>query len=184
MKSLTICLAVSFLFLQNTKSQDSLQLKKEKHHSIYKATFFLLQGQTMKANLMAIKDSSVFVYQKSLVIHDRYHRNIYDESQWEKYNYKFIEGIKVNSKKTRSWLIPTSIVTGIIAGALIGKSTATNGSDLESGYSAIGSVFLGAILGGGIGTLAGFVISSSLDRKYLINGDWKSLEELKASLKY
>jgi hypothetical protein len=32
--------------------------------------------------------------------------------------------------------------------------------------------------------LTGLAVSSAFEKKYLINGDWKSLEEMKASLKY
>ncbi|MDP9042206.1 MAG: hypothetical protein M3N30_09500, partial [Bacteroidota bacterium] len=140
MKPLTVYLAISVLFLQNVKSQDSLNPKlNEARHPVYTARFYLLGGQNMKAKLMLIKDSSFFIYQKSSAGRDPFHKtNIYAESQWERYNYKFIESIQVNNKKIRGWPIPTSIVVGIVGGALIGKATATHGSDLESGYSAIG----------------------------------------------
>ena len=184
MKSLAVCLVVSVLFLQNTKSQDSLKPKlNEARYPVYTARFYLLGGQNMKAKLMLIKDSSFFIYQKSSAGRDPFHKtNIYAESQWERYNYKFIESIKVNNKKIRGWLIPTSIVAGVIGGAVIGKNSA-HGSGWESVPSAF-NIFLGAILGGGIGTLTGLAVSSALDKKYMINGDWKSLEEMKASLKY
>jgi hypothetical protein len=35
-----------------------------------------------------------------------------------------------------------------------------------------------------VGTIAGFATSSAFEKKYLINGDWKSFEEMKADLKY
>jgi hypothetical protein len=185
MKLLPICLAVSVLFLQNVKSQDSLKPKLNgARHPVYTAMFYLLGGQTMKATLMAMNDSSVFIYQKSSAGRDPFHKvNIYAESQWESYNYKFIESVKVNNKKIRGWLIPTSIVAGIIGGTVIGKNSA-HGSGWDGAYSAFGNIFLGAILGGALGTLTGLAVSSALDKKYMINGDWKSLEEIKASLKY
>jgi hypothetical protein len=34
------------------------------------------------------------------------------------------------------------------------------------------------------GAVTGVIVYSSLEKKYLINGDWKSFEEMKASLKY
>ena len=70
---------------------------------------------------MNIKDSAVFVYEKAKAKPDPFHTaNIYDESKWDSYNYRFIENIMVRNKKLRSWLLPVSIVGGIIAGGLIG----------------------------------------------------------------
>jgi hypothetical protein len=45
-------------------------------------------------------------------------------------------------------------------------------------------IIIGGILGGGVGTLTGLLICDAYDKKYLINGDWKSFEEMKRSMNY
>ena len=59
---------------------------------------------------MNFKDSSVFVYEKAKAKPDPLHTtNIYDESKWDSYNYRFIESIRVRNKKLRYWVIPVSM---------------------------------------------------------------------------
>ena len=110
--------------------------------------------------------------------------NIYDESGWDSYNYRFIESIKVRNKKLRSWLLPVSIVGGMVAGALIGYAAAKKSGGIEDELNEAGGIVLGGILGAGVGTVTGLVICGSSDKKYLINGDWKSFEEMKRSMNY
>jgi hypothetical protein len=42
--------------------------------------------------------------------------------------------------------------------------------------------FVGGVFGGGAGVLVGAVIGRSSEKKFLINGEWESLQEMKASL--
>ena len=181
MKHTTICLALSVLFLQVVKSQDSLKAKgAETPHSTYSIRLNLLQGQSFTVHLMDIKDSSVFVFQKKSLAPDPFHKgktlmNI--DSNWDQYNYRFITSIKVRNKKLRTWTILSGLVVGTVAGIAI----ATNGGS-GSGYAEGAAVVLGLLLGGGVGAVTGVIVSSALEKKYLINGDWRSFEEMKASL--
>jgi hypothetical protein len=196
MKPFTIYFIFSVLFLQNLKSQDSLKSKEDKTHPLYKVKLYLSQGQITKGYLMSIKDSSVFASEENITAKKRnlkpdpFHKSIFTgDTAWDKnnytiskYNYRLIESIKVTNLKLKTWTIVTGAVAGVIVGAIIGIH---NGSD--PGFLGISSgtkgLFVG-ILGGGVGALTGLAVASTLEKKYLINGDWKSLEEMKAILKY
>jgi len=183
MKNITVCLSFSVLFFQAAKSQDSLKPKEaETPHSTYSVRLNLLRDQSFTARLMDIKDSSVFVFQKKSAAPDPFHKgktlmNI--DSNWDQYNYRFITSIKVRNKTLRTWTILTGFVVGAVAGTLIAK----NGGE-STGYGAEVPFILGFLLGGGAGAVTGVIVSSAIEKKYLINGDWKSFEEMKASLKY
>ncbi|HEY4937282.1 MAG TPA: hypothetical protein VII44_11910, partial [Puia sp.] len=136
MKPLTVCLVFSVLILQNVKSQD-------------KATFSLFHGQTIRANLMAIKDSSVFIYKGGPSGPDPFHKkkvNMYLSSNWDQYHYNFIESIKIENKNLRSLTIIPGAIAGLIGGALIGKSSG-------KGVNSFAGVILGGILGAGVGAI-------------------------------
>ena len=196
MKPFIAYIVFTTLFLQNLKAQDSLISQENVKHASYKVKIVLFQDQTIKGYLMAIKDSSVFVAVKNLNANkknlgpDPFHKSMFtgdtalDKNNYmqNRYNCKLIEGIKVTNLKTKTWTIVTGAVIGIVVGATIGIR---NGSDqgilgLSSGAKGI----LGGILGGGVGALTGLAVSGIFEKKYLINGDWKSLEEMKADLKY
>lgn len=182
MKHIIICLACSVLLIQSTKSQDSSKSREaQTPRPTYSVTLNLTQDQSFSAHLMNIKDSSVFVFQKKSAAPDPFHKgrtlmNI--DSNWDQYNYRFITSIKVRNKTLRTWTILTGVVVGAVAGTIIAKG---GGS---TGYGAGAAVFLGFLLGAGVGAVTGVIISSSIEKKYLINGDWKSFAEMKAALKY
>ncbi|HET7002976.1 MAG TPA: hypothetical protein VFI33_16735 [Puia sp.] len=185
MKPMTICLICSFLFFQNIKSQDSLKSGQARTYQGLPARITFSETQSMKVRIMAIKDSSVFVYQKAAAKPDPLQNtNMYNESNWDSYNYRFIQRIKVRNTKIRAWLLPVAIVGGAIAGALIGNAGAQKSKGLPGAANQIGGIFLGGILGAGVGTLTGLIICNAYDKKYLINGDWKSFEEMKKSMNY
>lgn len=185
MKPMTICLACSFLFFQNIKSQDSLKYEPLKVHEALLAKITFSATQSMKVHIMNIKDSSVFVFQKVSGKPDPFHKtNIYNDVNWDSYNYRSIESVKVTNKKVRSWVLPVTIVGGAIAGALIGYAGAKNDGGIDGAVNQGAGIIIGGILGGGIGTLTGLLICNVSDKKYLINGDWKSFEEMKKSMNY
>jgi Na+-translocating ferredoxin:NAD+ oxidoreductase RnfD subunit len=185
MKPITVCLACSFLLLQPVKAQDSLKYEQIQTHQALLARITFSETQSMKVHIMNIKDSAVFVYQKASGKPDPFHTtNIYNESSWDSYNYRFIQSVKVRNKKIRSWLLPVSIVGGIVAGALIGYAASKNNGGIEDELNQAGGIVLGGFLGGGLGTLTGLIICNASDKKYMINGDWKSFEEMKRSLNY
>jgi len=185
MKQVIICFACSFLFLQHIKSQDSLKSGQVKTHQAMLARITFSGAQSIKVHIMNIKDSSVFVYQKISGKPDPLHKtNIYIESKWDSYNYRFIQSVKVRNKKLRSWLLPVSIVGGVVVGALIGYAVSRSTGGVEDELNQVAGGVVGGFLGGGIGTLTGLIICSASDKKYLINGDWKSFEEMKKSMNY
>ena len=187
MKQITVFLIFSLLFLQNVKSQDSLKPKEaETPKTIYMVRLNFTTDESVRAHMMAIKDSSVFMYQKKSASPDPLHKGkamINVESNWDRYSYKSIKSIKVTNKPLRAWTMVSGTVIGMVAGVLIGNS-GNNGSGYGGAVNSAAGVVLGLVLGGGAGLVTGLVVASSLEKKYMINGDWKSLEELKATLKY
>jgi Na+-translocating ferredoxin:NAD+ oxidoreductase RnfD subunit len=185
MKPITLCLACSFLLLEYVKAQDSLKYAPTQTHQALLARITFSENQSIKVHIMNIKDSAVFVYDKAKAKPDPFHTtNIYNESKWDSYNYRFIESIMVRNKKLRSWLLPVSIVGGMVVGALIGYAAARKSGGIEDDLNEAGGIVLGGLLGAGVGTVTGLVICGSSDKKYLINGDWKSFEEMKRSMNY
>ena len=185
MKPVIVYLAFSFLFLQHIKSQDSIQYEHLKTHKALLARINFAGTQNIKVHIMNIKDSNIFIYQKVSGKPDPLHKtNIYIESTWDSYNYRFIQSVQVSNKKLRSWLLPVSIVGGIVVGALIGYATSKTTGGFEDELNQAAGGVLGGILGGGVGTLTGLLICHASDKKYLINGDWKSFEEMKRSMNY
>lgn len=72
------------------------------------------------------------------------------------------------------------MLTGAVVGALIGYSF---GSD--QGWFALSAdtkALIGGICGIGAGAIVGGVIVKASDRNFFINGEWKSLHEMKESL--
>lgn len=185
MKPFTVCLAFSFILLQHIKSQDSLKYEPVKIHQALLSKITLSETQSIKVHIMNIKDSSVYVYQKAGKKPDPFHTtNIYNESSWDSYNYRFIQSVKVRNIKVRSWVLPVTIVGGIVAGAFIGYASAKNGGGFDELENQTAGIIFGGLLGGAVGTLTGLVICNASDKKYLINGDWKSFEEMKRSMNY
>ncbi len=144
MKPIAVFLGFSILFLQHVKSQDSLQSGQAKTHKALIASITFSETQTMRVHIMNFKDSSVFVYQKASAKPDPLQTtNLYNESNWDSYNYRFIESIRVRNKKLRHWVIPVSIVAGVIAGVIIGKNSGSNKGDIDSQLNNMGSRFSG-----------------------------------------
>lgn len=185
MKPAIFCFAFSLLFIHSIKSQDSLKSVQVKTHLALLARITFSESQSAKVHIMDIRDSAVFVYQKVGGKPDPLHKtNIYNEAHWDSYNYRFIESIKVRNKTVRSWLLPVAIVGGAIAGAFIGYAAAKDDGGIDGELNQGAGIVLGTILGGGVGTLTGLLICNASDKKYLINGDWKSFEEMKKSMNY
>ncbi|HEY2348564.1 MAG TPA: hypothetical protein VGH64_06090 [Puia sp.] len=185
MKPAIICFVCVLLFIQNSKSQDSLKSEPSGAHEAILAKLTLPGNQSVSIHIMDIKDSSIYVHQKTSGKPDPFHKvNFYDKSGWDVYNYRFIETVKVRNKKLRSWLLPVSIVGGMVAGALIGIAATKNHGDFEGSANQVFAGAIGALVGGGAGMVTGFVICGASEKKYLINGDWKSFEEMKKSMNY
>jgi hypothetical protein len=146
MNPITVCLACSFLLLQHIKAQDSVKSGQAKTHQALLAGITFSGSQIMKVHIMNIKDSSVFVYQKASGKPDPFHKvNIYTDSNWDSYHYRFIESVKVRNKKLRSWLLPVAIVGGIVAGALIGYASATDDGGIDGAVNQGAGIFIGGV---------------------------------------
>jgi hypothetical protein len=185
MKPIIVCLTGIFVLLQLVQGQDSLKSVQVKTHRALLARITFAHTQTIKVHIMNMKDSSVFIYQKAPGKPDPFHKtNIYIESDWDTYNYRFIESVTVRNKKVRSWVLPVTIVGGIVAGSFIGYASAKKSGGFEELENQGAGIIIGGILGAGIGVVTGLVICNAPDKKYLINGDWKSFEEMKRSMKY
>ncbi len=186
MKSIMLCMVFCCILLNTIKSQDSLKPKKtETNLPVYKAGFRLMQGETFRADLMSIKDSSAYTFEQKSAGPDPFHKGnakMHDESGWSRYPYMDIASIKIINKKTRTWVIVSGLTIGLIAGIIVGNNLAKGETGDESVNSAWG-VILGGIVGAGVGSLTGLAVASAFEKKYMINGEWKNLEELKAILK-
>jgi hypothetical protein len=196
MKPFIAYIVFTSFFLQNIKSQDSLGSRENEKHGLYKARINLYQDQTFKGYITAIKDSSVFLSEKNMAARKRnlgpdpFHKSIFtgdtslDRKYYtvNKYNYELIESIHIINRKVRTLSLVTGAVAGIIVGTIIGGNHAS-----DQGFGGLSSdikVAMDVIVGGGVGTLTGLFTANMIEKKYLINGDWKSLEEMKAGLKY
>jgi len=139
----------------------------------------------MKVWLMDIRDSSIYIFQKQSTKPDPLHK-VYakreDTAAWEKYNYKYVMKIKVLNKKLRTWATLGGLAIGLAGGAIIINGLKQEGGLEDYGYLAEEALIL--ILAGGAGVVAGVIVASSIEKKYKIDGDWKKLEEMKASLHY
>ncbi len=99
-----------------------------------------------------------------------------------RYDCRMLSSIRVTNTKAKTWTVVGCAVAGIIIGAVIGVSQGPD-QGLFALDAAAKGIALG-IVGGAIGTLVGFAIAATEDKKYLVNGNWESLQELKAELKY
>ncbi len=186
MKLLTVYLSFSVFVLQNVKSQDSLKLiQVQATAPVYNVRVYLPGGQNMKVYLMAVRDSSIYIFQKQSAKPDPLHKvhpNMHDTTAWEKYDYSSIVKIKVMDKKLRTWATLGGTALGLAAGAIIISSRKQ-----EAGFEAdnsLGEDAIILILTGGAGAIAGVIVASSIEKKYQIDGNWKKFEEMKASLHY
>ncbi len=195
MRSIIVCLLLSILFLQLAKAQDSAQSLESVKHRYYKVKLFLTGGLTEHGYLMGIHDSAVYVSVEKIhyggkYLPDPFHDHMFkgdtarDKKHFDinRYDCQMLSSIRVINTKAKTWTVVGCAVAGIIIGAVIGVSQGPD-QGLFALDAAAKGIALG-IVGGGIGTLVGFAIAATEDKKYLVNGNWESLQELKAELKY
>jgi hypothetical protein len=171
MKPLTLTCLLSILFLQVLKSQDTLEKPR-----YYNTAISQLNTKAQKGYLAAIQDSSLYL----TLIRMPLRFSQVNVTDFYKIDYKSLLIVRLsNSRQIRTSFL-VSIALGIAAGAIIGYS---QGSDkglfaLDAGGKAV----VGGIIGGGVGAAIGSIIAQSSKKKFLINGEWKNLEEMKESL--
>jgi hypothetical protein len=178
MKLLPITCAICFLFIQSVRSQDSLKTTKSpvKTEQIYKAYIFEPdKKKPAKGYLVTIQDSAVFIspYESKRAL------NFTDPklNSLLKFDYHSVQRMKVFNPKTLGRCILIGAVAGIIAGAIIGHAGGddTGWFGLTAGQKAV----VGGLLGGTVGTAVGAIVGQSYVKEYLIDGEWRSLEEVR-----
>jgi hypothetical protein len=172
--------ALSILFLQNLKSQNNSNTVNSEDtaqkSTIYKATVFQNFQQISKGYLVTINDSSLFLSKAKLPLSFEKVNLAY----LGKFDYRSIEKVKLFNPKTKTTAIIVSVVAGIIVGAIIGYS---NGTDTDIfGTTAAEKAVVGGLAGGGAGAIVGAIIGKVSEKTYLIDGEWKSLAQMKESL--
>jgi hypothetical protein len=181
MKQVTLFIALGILFMQTAYSQDSLASAKSPdtvlRPHIYQAYVFQPGHRSaIKGFLISIQDSSLCISQTKLP----YSFDQINVSSFEKYNYGHIQKVIVSKPGVSQRATLIGLLAGAAIGALIGYAS---GSD--QGWFALdagGKAVVGALIGAGAGSIAGALIGKASQKNFLINGEWKSLEEMKTSL--
>jgi hypothetical protein len=178
MKLLTITCAIGFLLIQTVRSQDSLKTTRlpVKSDQIYKAYIFEPdKKRPAKGYLVTIQDSAVFIspYENKRAL------NFIDPklNSLLKFDYHSVQRMKVFNPKTIGRCILIGAVAGIIAGAIIGYASGD-----DTGWFALTAsqkAVVGGLLGGTAGTAVGAIVGQGYVKEYLIDGEWKSLEEVR-----
>jgi len=171
MKPIIITCLLSLVFFQVAKSQDTLY-KPRVYNSIIKQ----YGVKPVKGYLATIRDSSLYITQSEVYLNF----DTANLSYFQKFDYKSLVSVKLynRSKRGRTFLI--CILTGVVAGALIGYS---GGND--TGWFALtagGKAVVGGIIGAGAGSIVGAIIAADNEKKFLINGEWESLRDMKEGL--
>lgn len=177
MKQFTLFLFLTTVFIAQTQAQDSPQV-----HHIYNAKITLLTAEEVKGYLAEISDSALFISSMPRALHST--ATSYKFTQ--KFDYRNIGEVRIQRKGTMGKSILIGAVTGLVAGLIIGAISYTPPqNDAEELFNppkgaviaAAGLTF--ACIGTGVGALIG-----SHHDKYLINGEWKNLQQIKDEYQY
>jgi hypothetical protein len=172
MKQFNLFLFLSIIFIAPCQAQDSIHV----HHT-YHAKITLLSAEEVKGYLTGISDSALFISSLPRALHSM----AMSDNYTEKFDYRNIGELRIQPKGTMGKSILIGAVTGLVAGLIIGAVSYTPPQN-EAEYlfnppkaaviAAAGLAFTG--IGIGVGALIG-----SHHDKYLINGEWKNLQEIK-----
>ena len=182
MNRLMLTLVISFFILQTVKSQDSSIAVTSKDTVVnpreYNVVIKQVHAGDLKGYFASIQDSSI----KITVVPGRKRFSFADPEApyFQKIDYKSIITVKLYQKKKKNTIVLLSMLIGATAGAIIGYA---QGDD--SGWFALtagGKAFVGGLLGVGVGAAVGGLIAAGTEKEYLINGEWKNLQEMKESL--
>jgi hypothetical protein len=181
MKQVTLIIALGIFFLQAARSQDSLKSSNLpdtviRQHIYHAYIFQPGHRSAIHGFLIAIQDSSLCISQNKLP----YSFEQVNASSFEKYNYSHVQKVILSKPGVSQRATLIGLIAGAAIGAFIGYSL---GSD--QGWFALdagGKAVVGAIIGAGAGSITGAIIGKASQKNFLINGEWKSLEEMKASL--
>ncbi len=177
MKQFTLFLFLTTVFIDRCQAQDSTRV-----HHIYLAKITLLTAAEVKGYLAEISDSALFISSMPRALHST--ATSYKFTQ--KFDYRNIGEVRIQPKGTMGKSILIGAVTGLVAGLIIGAISYTPPqNDAEELFNPPkGAVIAAAGLTfAAIGTGVGALIGSHHD-KYLINGEWKNLQEIKEKYQY
>ena len=181
MKLIAIICVFSILFLQTLKSQDSPATELSKDTVVnpreYSIVVKQINAHNLKGYFASIQDSTL----KVTVIPERKRFSFASpgDPYFQKIDYKSIISVKIYEKNKKSSIILGSILAGAVAGAIIGFALGDDKGFLAA--TAGEKAVFGAIVGIGIGSAIGGIIALSTEKKYLINGELKNLQEMKNS---
>jgi hypothetical protein len=180
MKPLTLISIIFLFFLQTIKSQDSLHAVSTQdpatRSAIYKTFIFRFHQSTVTGYLANINDSSVFVSAGKAPLNF----DLPQADYLDKYAYRYIRKVVIRKSGIMGESIVLGAVIGIVVGALIGYASGD-----DTGWFALSAsdkALVGGVIGAGAGTVIGASIAKSSEKKFLINGEWKSLEDMKNML--
>jgi hypothetical protein len=177
MKRISLVLTLSLFFLQIVKSQDSLFKYKSYNIVVHQVMPGTLKTSVLKGYFATIQDSALYVSGSKIGMSFNHVNTEY----LQKIDYKSLTSVKLYDHSKSPMTMVLCMIGGAAIGALIG---AAGGND--TGWFALTAgekAFVGGLIGIGTGALVGTIIVHSGDKKFLIDGEWKSLEEMKESLK-
>ena len=177
MKQFILFFFLTTVFIAHGRAQDSTPV-----HHIYHAKLTLLNAEEVKGYLAEISDSALFISSMPRALHST--AGSYRLTQ--KLDYKNIGELRIQRKGAMVKSILIGAVTGLVAGLIIGAVTYTPPQNYaeEMFNPSKGAVIAAAGLTfAAIGTGVGALIGSHHD-KYLINGEWKNLQEIKEAYQY
>jgi hypothetical protein len=177
MKRISLVLSLSLFFLQIVKSQDSLEKFKSYKIVVNQVMPGSLTKSVVKGYFATIQDSALYVSGSKIGMSFNHMNTEY----LQKIDYKTLTSVKLYDHSKSPMTMLFCMVGGAAIGAIIGSlgGNDTGWFGLTSGEKA----FFGGLIGVGAGALVGTIIVNSRDKKFLINGEWTSLEEMKESLK-
>jgi hypothetical protein len=164
---------ISLFAGQTARSQDSLPAPKTYNAIIkYQPEGFYKKG-LFKEYFVAIGDSSLDVSGKKMPVNFA----SADLNLLQRIDYRSLESAKIYQRNKNALTILLCAVAGAGVGALIVQAGG-NDSGLFA-LDAADKAIIGALIGGGAGSLVGLAIAKGQEKNFLINGQWKSFEEMK-----
>ena len=175
---MTLSFLTCVFFLQTASAQDSLSRPKTYNAVIKYRPEGFVKPSVLRGYFVTIQDSSLYVSQRQMPV------NFTDANLSSLYriHYGNLVSAKLYSRTKNVLTIVLCTIAGAGIGALIGQAGGNDTSNFGLFGSAGEKAIAGALIGGGAGSLIGIVITKTREKNYLINGEWKSLAEMKEGL--
>ncbi len=175
---MTLIFLTWVFFLQTARAQDSLSRPKTYNAVIKYLPEGFVKPSVLKGYFVTIQDSSLYISQSQMQVNFE-NANL---SRLHKLDYRNLVSAKLYSRTKNVLTIVLCTVAGAGIGALIGQAGGNDTSNLGLFGSAGEKAIVGALIGGSVGSLIGVVVAKTREKNYLINGEWKSLQEMKEGL--